>query len=80
MSSSRLAARRRSSATNLVIPESQADRRVSLTGYSNIVLDVSNNSQLQDEDKNKVRLDIHVTINKMLQKLSTQKISNIMSK
>ncbi|XP_053398618.1 ATP-binding cassette sub-family C member 5-like isoform X2 [Mercenaria mercenaria] len=55
MSSSRLA-RRRSSAGSLVIPESETDRRVSLTGYSNIVLDVSVNSQQQDEDKSKVRV------------------------
>ncbi|XP_060552552.1 ATP-binding cassette sub-family C member 5-like [Ruditapes philippinarum] len=47
---------RRSSSGSFVIPESENDRRVSLTGYSNIVLDVSTNHQNNDEDKNKVRV------------------------
>lgn len=54
MSSSRLV-KKRASVPNLVIPESKAERRVSLTGFANVVLDVSTNTTKQDEEKEKVR-------------------------
>ncbi|KAL4230542.1 Multidrug resistance-associated protein 5 [Mactra antiquata] len=55
MSSARLN-KVRDSLPNIVMPESKAERRVSLTGFSNVVLDVSTNKTPNDEDKDKLRV------------------------
>lgn len=54
MASSWLVTKRNSTA-NIILPDIEVNRKVSLTGYSNIVLDESTNSNTHTEENGTLR-------------------------